>query len=137
MISERSHSETLNVTYTLLSDPRRRHLLYCLRDGSQMTTEDLSLEIAARERDVSTEAVREDDRKRVETTLVHTHLPRLVDHGVLEVDSETGDVVTAERFADIRPFVERARTIELGENVTNDTMGRSDRPADGERPFSD
>ncbi|WP_425607388.1 DUF7344 domain-containing protein [Halomontanus rarus] len=137
MISEQSHSETLDATYTLLSDSRRRHLLYCLGDDSQMTTEDLSLEIAAQERDVSTEAVHEDDRKRVEITLVHTHLPRLTDHDVLEVDSETGDVTTAERFAEIRPFVERARTIELGENATNDTMDRSERPADGERPFSD
>lgn len=137
MISEWDESEMLDVAFTLLSDSRRRHLLYRLADGGSMTTEELSLEITAWERDIPVEAVREDDRKQVETTLVHAHLPRLADHGVLETDSETREVVTAERFAEIRPFVERARSIELDEHATDDTTVLSDLPTDGERPFSD
>lgn len=137
MISEWDESEMLDVAFTLLSDSRRRYLLYRLADGGPMTTEELSLEITAWERDIPVEAVREDDRKQVETTLVHAHLPRLADHGVLETDSETREVVTAERFAEIRPFVERARSIELDEHATDDTTVLSDLPTDGERPFSD
>lgn len=127
----------LDVAFTLLSNSRRRYLLYRLEDNDPMTTEELSLEIAAWERDVPVEGVREDDRKRVETTLVHTHLPRLADHGILETDSETGDVETGERFAEIRPLVERAQATELDETVTDDTTVLSDRPTDGERSFSD
>ncbi|MCU4741759.1 hypothetical protein OB955_17660 [Halobacteria archaeon AArc-m2/3/4] len=134
MISE---SELLDVAFTLLSDSRRRYLLYRLDDSDSMTTEELSLEIAAWERDVPVESVREDDRKRVETTLVHTHLPRLADHGILERDSETGTVETGDRFDQIRPLVERARATELDEVVTGDTTILSDLPTDGERPFSD
>lgn len=65
--------------YDVLRHPRRIHLLAALENGSR-TLEELVDAIAARE---------SADRGEIRIALVHNHLPRLADHGILEWDGET------------------------------------------------
>lgn len=66
--------------YDLLSHPRRIHLLDALGAATHpVSTSDLTAELARRE-DADPESVR--------ISLVHNHLPRLADHGVIERDGE-------------------------------------------------
>ncbi|WP_290818366.1 ArsR family transcriptional regulator [Halovivax sp.] len=92
----------LDATYSLLSDARRRHLLACFLDAEVWTVPDLAREIAAQECE---RAPDEDLVRRVRVGLVHNHLPRLADHGVLEWDGRSGDVVRADRFETVAPFL--------------------------------
>ncbi|WP_293027347.1 hypothetical protein [Natronococcus sp.] len=68
--------------YDALRHPRRIHLLAALENGS-CTLEDLADAIAARE---------SADREEIRIELVHNHLPRLADHGILEWDGETASL---------------------------------------------
>ncbi|OLZ41877.1 hypothetical protein A6E15_13180 [Natrinema saccharevitans] len=87
----------------VLADPHRRALLAVLRDregqspaaatavGPAMPIADLGTEVAAVER--GTPIVPDDHCERRHIELVHRHVPRLVDHGVLTRDAE-GDEPT-------------------------------------------
>lgn len=101
-----------------LSDPRRRYVLYLLLENEQANVENLSLQIAAWENDVSVSAVSAADHRAVRVGLVHNHLPRLAEHDVIEYDRRSGDLVRGDRFESIRPVVEQVRAIdEQGEHA--------------------
>lgn len=65
--------------YDTLRHPRRIHLLAALENGSR-TLEELADAVAARE---------SADRDEIRIALVHNHLPRLADHGILAWNGET------------------------------------------------
>ncbi|AGB36305.1 DUF7344 domain-containing protein [Natronococcus occultus] len=65
--------------YDVLRHPERLHLLAALEDGAS-TLEELVDAIASREAT---------DRETIRIGLVHNHLPRLSDYGILEWDGET------------------------------------------------
>ncbi|MBZ6494634.1 DUF7344 domain-containing protein [Natrinema longum] len=91
---------------TALAKPRRRYLLATLLGREDTSTPDatsesmsvatLATEVAATERDCP--IVTDDQRERTLTTLVHTHIPRLIDHGILtrRGDGETTAVALAD-----------------------------------------
>ena len=108
---------TLDDVFGLLSESRRRYLLYHFLENDWANVENLSRRIAAWEGDTAVRAVDEDDREKVAVSLVHNHLPRLADHDVVEYDSRSGDVVTANGFEELRPFVEQAQAIEQDSGV--------------------
>lgn len=112
MSTTHSSSLDLDTTFGLLSSSRRRYLLYHFLESEYGTVEKLAQWIAAWEQDVSPRAVSDEDRRDVAISLVHDHLPRLADHDVVDYDARNGDVVAAEHFADIQPYVERARSSE-------------------------
>lgn len=89
---------------SLLSNTRRRHLLACFQDSAVRPVAELAVEIAAREQEVPVSAVDEAIRERVHISLVHNHIPRLVDHGVLEWDPRSGDVVRDDGFTALESF---------------------------------
>lgn len=103
---------TLDTVFTLLSESRRRHLLYHFLENDWANVETLSRQITAWEAGVQLREVDDDDREQVAVSLVHNHLPRLADHDVLEYDPRNGDVVTSSGFEEVRPFVERSYEIE-------------------------
>lgn len=105
-------SETLDTVYGLLANSRRRHVLYHFVANEIGYVESLSRAIAAHEGDVPHESVDEGVRGEVAASLLHNHLPKLAAHGVVEYDARSGDVVRSEGFAEIRPFVERTRSID-------------------------
>ncbi|MCU4925845.1 hypothetical protein OB905_07590 [Halobacteria archaeon AArc-dxtr1] len=112
MTSEAMEPEMVDRVHELLSDSRRRSLLYRLLYTDQVDVDNLSCELAARERGVPIEAVSERECQQVSISFAHNHLPQLVDYGVIEYNDGNGVATTAERFDEIRPFVEHAEPLE-------------------------
>lgn len=95
-------------TYGLLAAPRRRYVLAELLENEYGTAEELAARIAAWEEGTAIDGASEGLRREVHIALVHNHLPRLADHGVVEYDARNGDVVRSDRFEDLRPAIEAA-----------------------------
>lgn len=73
--------------FTLLSNPDRRHVVRTLLETTVTTIDDLAEGLAASP-DADSRTI---DQAKIE--LVHNHLPRLEDYGVIEYDDRNGDVV--------------------------------------------
>lgn len=82
----------LDRVFDSLSHPRRRCVLYYLRDQETVAVDDLAATVAAWERGVPEEAVSEETTRRVHADLRHVHLPKLERNGLLEYDSRSGTV---------------------------------------------
>lgn len=111
----------------VLGQSRRRLALYYLLSNEYTDLDSLSVQIAAWERDESVTSVGEAARRQVKISLHHNHLPRLEQHGVLEFDVRSGDVVRAPGFEELRPAVERLRaTDEKLDRLRADQGGSGD-----------
>ncbi|WP_436343679.1 DUF7344 domain-containing protein [Natronorubrum sp. FCH18a] len=113
---------SLDTIYGMLSESRRRYVLYYFLDNDHANIENLTLQIAAWEHDVTVDAITKEQKQPVTTSLIHSHLPKLADHGLVEYDSRTGDVVIADGFDEIRAMVTRARATEEEVEVTGSSM---------------
>lgn len=85
--------------YGALSDQYRRFVLQYLRSaGTPLGLDELVDELAAREarRPVSERSC--DDRADLEIALVHCHLPKLAEAGLLEYDRASGTVAPGDRI---------------------------------------
>lgn len=103
---------SLDSIYGILSESRRRYVLYYFLDNDNANIESIALQITAREQDVAIDTVSEAAKQRVLTSLVHQHLPKLADYGIVEYDARSGDIAVTSRFADIRATVEEAKATE-------------------------
>lgn len=83
---------SIDESLSLLSNRRRRDVLYRLSEAEVTSVDSLAATIAAREASVPAEQLPEDDRKRVQVDLYHTHLPKLADRGLIEYDARSGTV---------------------------------------------
>jgi len=91
-----------DVIFDLLSNPRRRFVISCLKRIDQpITITDLAAEVAAWEEDVPVESIEREQRKRVYVSLYQTHVPKLADAGTIDYDDDTGTVALAEPGHDI------------------------------------
>lgn len=99
---------TASVVFDILSNIRRRYILYYLREESEASTRELSRGLAAWENDVAVSAVTSKQRKRVYTALQQTHLPRLDEYGVVEFDRDRGRISETGRFAVFEPYLDRS-----------------------------
>ncbi|WP_247001065.1 DUF7344 domain-containing protein [Halosolutus gelatinilyticus] len=87
---EGPNTSRLTETLDLLTHPYRRYTLYSLTNESKVIGVDtLAIAIAEWTGD-QTEAGRSADRKAVETALRHTHLPKLVDEGIISFGANMG-----------------------------------------------
>ncbi|MDG5818310.1 hypothetical protein [Natronococcus sp. A-GB7] len=100
--------------FELLSRSRCRYVTYYLLKNQHTTVERLSRQITAWERECSLEAVTEAERHPIQTSLIHHHIPRLADHGLLEYDHRSGDVTSTAAFESMREEIRRARTLDDG-----------------------
>ncbi|WIV65646.1 DUF7344 domain-containing protein [Natrialbaceae archaeon AArc-T1-2] len=85
------------VTFSLLSDRRRRRLLSLLSDRRAVRIDEAVAWIAACEAETTLEEVPTETKRRVRVSLVHVHLPKLADAGVVDYDPRHGDVVLTDR----------------------------------------
>ncbi|RKD93356.1 DUF7344 domain-containing protein [Halopiger aswanensis] len=94
--------------FTLLADTDRRRVVAALLETETETTtiDALSERLADARRQDDTVAESDTDRfERTKIGLLHDHLPRLADHGVLEYDARNGDVVL-EDATDLEPYLD-------------------------------
>lgn len=92
MSNERADVElTPDVTFELLSNPRRRYALaYLSRRGQPITARELAEQIAAWEQDKPVSEIDDETAERIQMTLHHNHIPKLRTAGLVE-RSERGD----------------------------------------------
>ena len=96
-----------DVVFDLLSSPRRRYVLYLLRDaGEPVELTTLAEHVAAWENDVEIDDITEQERKRVYVSLYQTHIPRLDEAGVVSYDKETGLVSLSTEAREIDGYLE-------------------------------
>ncbi|MFB6105957.1 MAG: hypothetical protein ABEJ70_03195 [Halobacteriaceae archaeon] len=86
-------SLSLDETFALLIHPRRRAVLWYLRDHEgSATLGDLAEHIAAAENGVDVDALSATQRKRVYIALYQAHLPKMAKRGVVAYDQPRGVV---------------------------------------------
>lgn len=105
---DRGISPQLDATLDLLSNQRRRYVLYHLREQSDpVSLEELADRVVSWERDQSA------DRAQVLADLHHSQLPRLHEAGVVEFDAEDGYVsLTHTENAPITEYLDLAASEE-------------------------
>jgi len=94
-------ADDVSAAFDLLSDARRRGVLYAAERGEQTTVEELAERISTWLSDG--EGARRDSSVRL--SLIHTHLPKLADAGVVEYDRERGTVELAGGATDLEPYL--------------------------------
>lgn len=83
---------TLDAIFGCLHHSRRRFILYYLQDNEKATVDELARQIAAREAAIPPAEVDADQQKRVATSLVHAHLPKLADEVFIEYDQRSNEI---------------------------------------------
>lgn len=104
---------SFNTVLDLLSEPLRRSLLYCLKDcnADSIPLDDLVDRVYRRVRAIP--AREERDRERITSALVHVHLPKLADVGVISYDADDRTVHYAANPA-LESCLRYIETLELG-----------------------
>lgn len=95
-----------NTIFTVLSSQRRRQLLRLLHQrGGQQELADLAAHVAAAEVGTSVDELSPSERKRVYISCYQTHLPQLVEAGLIEYDAGTGTIRNTDNFSDVGPYL--------------------------------
>lgn len=93
--------------FDLLSSPRRRYVLYHLRDtGEELDLTTLAEEVAAWENETAVEDLTRQERKRVYVSLYQTHIPRLVDAGLVDHDTDSGTVSLGDSAGEVDQYLQ-------------------------------
>lgn len=103
-----SDQDTLSqdVVFDLLSSSRRRFVLYYLRTETEsVKLTDLSDEVAAWEYETPIEELTEQERKRAYVSLYQTHVPKLVEAGLVD-HADDGTVQLTDRINDIDGYLQ-------------------------------
>lgn len=106
LIGDINPSMDENALFDVLSSPRRRRLLQLLhqRDGKH-ELKDLAANVAAAEVGSSVDDLTKAERKRVYISCYQTHLPRLVEAGLVSYDTDTGVVERTDDFSDVASYL--------------------------------
>jgi len=95
-----------DVVFDILSSPRRRYVLYHLRETDEpVDLTALAEQVAAWENETDLEDLTEQERKRVYVSLYQTHIPRLDEAGVVEYHKDSGKVALAADARDIDEYL--------------------------------
>jgi DNA-binding transcriptional ArsR family regulator len=92
--------------FDILSSPRRRYVLYYLREyGGPVELTDLAEELAAWENDTTVSEISPQARKRVYVSLYQTHVPKLDEAGLIEYDSDSGELWLSDQGSVVDPYL--------------------------------
>ena len=98
--------------FDVLSNPRRRFVLYYLREiDDTVELNELAKAIAAWENDTDESELTDQDRKRVYVSLYQTHIPKLTDVGLVEYDQDSGTVHLTDRTSVIDDYLTDSDTV--------------------------
>lgn len=96
-----------DVVFDILSNPRRRYVLYYLRTRDEpVRLTKLAEEVAAWENNTNRSDITEQERKRVYVSLYQTHVPRLAEAGLIDYDKDSGQIALAEEASDIDQYLD-------------------------------
>lgn len=94
-----------DLAFDLLSNARRRFVLRQLQEGSDpVELGELAGALAAKENEVSVEELTAQQRKRTYVSLYQTHIPKMVEAGVIEYDSDSGMISSTESVDELAAY---------------------------------
>lgn len=97
---------TMDTTFDLLSNPRRRFTLYYLsQHDEEMSLNEIAAEIAAWENQVEVEELSDAQQKRTYVSLYQTHLPKMTEVGVIEFDRDRSVVKLTEKAKELEDYL--------------------------------
>ena len=108
----RSEGAWLETAFDLLSQSRRRQVLYYLLETDRATIDDLARVVARAEAGASVDEIDGDSENEIAISLIHEHVPKLEAVGVIEYDRERDVVAVTDGFEEIRGTIERSRGVE-------------------------
>lgn len=92
--------------FEILSNSRRRYLIHTLHQhNGAVELSDLASYTAAWEHEVDVDQIESDQRRRVYISLYQTHLPKLVEYGVVEYDEDANTVSLTDRVDQIDHYL--------------------------------
>lgn len=93
--------------FSLLSNPRRRFILqYLNKNPGGIGLQDLATEVAAWENETDPEELTDKEEKRLYVSLHQTHIPKLEAAGIVEHDSDTGEIRLTDRGTDVNRYLD-------------------------------
>lgn len=102
---------SLDDIFELLKNRRRRDVIAFLRgdaDGNA-TLGELAEHIAAKENDIEVRELSSDQRKRVYIGLYQCHLPKMDDMGIIDFESNRGQIELLPSVDQLEPYLEQSR----------------------------
>jgi hypothetical protein len=95
--------------FEVLSSDRRRYLIYFLEsEGGEAELGRLARLIAALENDIEPPEVSDKEQKRVYISLYQSHVPKLVDYGLVEYDADEKYVTSTKRMREVTELFEES-----------------------------
>lgn len=85
----------IDYVFDALAHPRRRYLLYTLAIETKWSLRELATKIAAWELEIPEETVRSDERDKVYISLYHTHVPKLKENQIINLNEQTETIEAA------------------------------------------
>ena len=105
-MGSRDPSLSQDVVFDILSSPRRRYVLYYLRQTDEpVELTSLAEQVAAWENETEPDQLTDQERKRVYVSLYQTHVPKLHESGIVEYDSDSGLVDLANRAREVDEYL--------------------------------
>lgn len=102
-----ARSETVDALFDCLASSRRRNVLeYVSENAGPVGVEDIVQHLSTRENATAGDEASADAAEEIAISLVHNHLPRLRDAGVLAVDREANTVGAGDRFEAAKSVLE-------------------------------
>ncbi|MDY7082786.1 MAG: hypothetical protein SXQ77_10365 [Halobacteria archaeon] len=90
-----------------MSNQRRRYAFHYLKNhGESVRIGELAEGIAAWENDKDVGAITSDERKRVYISLIHLHLPKMADIGLIDFDKSRGRIEPRDEMAKLDVYLE-------------------------------
>ena len=105
-------SSLLSRVFGALAHQRRRYILYYLRDHEQTDIDDLARHIVGWEQDSPIAEVSATDVEQVKPDLVHSHLPKLAEYGLIEYDPRSDTICYTIQPEFLEEAIKLAATIE-------------------------
>ena len=91
--------DNVDTLFACLADQRRRLLIECLSEQpGPVVVEELVQYVSEREYGATTGTPSDDTLAEIAVTLLHNHLPRMDEAGVIDVDHETSTVQEGDRY---------------------------------------
>ena len=107
MTETRENGLSQDELFSLLSNPRRRFILqYLNRNPERIRLQALATEVAAWENETDPEDLTDKEQKRLYVSLHQTHIPKLEAAGIVEYDSDTGEIQLTDRGSDVNRYLD-------------------------------
>ena len=123
----------VDATFAALSDARRRHALYYLRERRSATLDELATVLAGWLNAHKDEArvATPDDRERVRIEHHHAQLPTLSAAGFVRYDPGSGEVALADLPEFVEIAIDRSLAVDGGREGERDRRSRRDPSSSG------